>query len=136
MTDPTTVPAAPVPAPKSDAQKSPLDVLEEILNESKGSSGGPAVDPAAAKAAAEAQAAAEAAKAEAEAMAKVQADMERQRLEDQQKLKEQITDLKTIKDTPAYQARVAQDEEKKQEAAATAVAGAGYEIVQLDHTKV
>lgn len=140
MTDPKTPPAggaAPTPAPAGapGAQKSPLDVLEDILNESKGA-GGAGADPAAAKAAAEAQVAADAAKAEAEAMAQVQADMEKQRVEDQQQLQQQISNLSSIKDTPAYQARVAQDEEKKRQDAATASAGEGFDIVQLGHTKV
>jgi hypothetical protein len=139
MTDPNVPPppADPVadsatPAAPAAGKKSPLDVLEDILNESKGADGEAGKDPAAAAA----ELAADAAKAEAEALAKVQADTEQQRLIDEAKLKEQIAGLGTLKDTPAYQARVSQDAEKQADAAQAAAAGQGYDIVQLDHTKV
>jgi hypothetical protein len=119
MADPTATPATP--------QKSPLDVLEEILGNAPGETGAQP-DPAA-------QAAATAAAEEAEKQ-RLAAEIARQREADQQALQTKLGELANISQTPAYQARVQQDEQKKQEAAQKQADNDGYEIHQLTKMKI
>lgn len=114
------------PAPTTP-QKSPLDLLEDILNESKNAGG--AADPAAAAA------------AEAEAIAAQQAEkisqMQAQnKVADEQAIEQGIAELSSIKDTPAYQARIQQEAATVQAHDQQADAQRGFEIKQLSHKKI
>lgn len=117
------------PAPATD-DKNPLDVLEELLKDSGGSGGGgaqPAQTP-------------QNGELSEEELAQKRAEFEQKQVEQQQvdaqKLAQQHELLKTLKDTPQYQARVHQEEEKVQEKEAEEQAADGYEVTQLKHDKV
>jgi hypothetical protein len=127
----------------ADDNKNPLDVLEELLNQANSSKGG-------ANSAGGGPAAAtpdEAQKAKEKAEEDLAKELEAKRLEfekqqaeqkvdDEQKLKEHREAIIKIKDTDQYKARVQQDSKKLNEDAQKVVASDGYEINQLDHTKV
>lgn len=135
------VPAAPAAANSSPAPtKSPLDILEEILNDPSKK----AVQPAAAAATgapppnpgepvpAESALPPIPQPSEAEILAQQQAQL----IKDQAELITEQANLQTIVDTPAYQARVQQAAATAEESQRQALAGQGFEIKQLDHTKI
>lgn len=135
-----TVPAPPAgqppstdPAQAGAPQKSPLDMLEDILADAqKKDQAKKGETEAAAKAEAEAKAAAEKAAQEAA----LEAEKLRQQQEDELQLKQKQEELKTIVETPQYQARVDQQQAEEQKHAAEDAAGAGFQITQLGHTKI
>ncbi len=124
----------------ADDNKNPLDVLEELLNQSSAGAG-------AAKsgnAALSAELAAKAKEAEEKKLAD-ELEAKRQELEQKQqdqieadklKLAEQIAAMAGIKDSDQYKARVQQDTDKKVADESKTSAGDGYEIDQLEHKKV
>lgn len=123
----------------ADDNKNPLDVLEELLNESSNSGG--------ANVSASGKGGSGDGKPPEPTEEELAAQLEQKRVEfedmeekheviDEQKLTEQREAILGIKDTQAYQARVEQDSEKKQDEKKKVIAGEGFEIDQLDHTKV
>lgn len=116
------------PNPVAPAQKSPLDVLEEILQQ-KG-------QPAAVPSAPQVDPAQQQAELEAAQMAEVHAMEAQKQAQDQAELAARQTELQQAKQTPAYQARVEQQSTEKQQSDAQTQAHAGYEITQLQHTKI
>lgn len=130
MSDQTQTSSTPQTAVKKNSKgdQNPLDVLEEILNDAKNK--GQKSDP---NAPTPEQIAAQ---KEVEELKKAEALMQERQQEDVQKMVEQIGELDSIKQTPEYQARVEQIEEKKQEEVSQQQAQDGYEIEQLQHTKI
>ncbi|NCN06847.1 MAG: hypothetical protein GW946_03330 [Candidatus Pacebacteria bacterium] len=129
MTDDTQQPTA---APAAD-DKNPLDILEELLKDSGGggaAAGGskPAAQPS------------KPGELTEEELAQKRAEFEEikaeQNIEDAEQLVKQKELLKTLTQTPAYQARVQQEEEKVVEIKTAEEASAGFEITQLDHDKI
>ena len=118
----------------ADDNKNPLDVLEELLNDTPGGAkgGGSGGDSAKPKEKTEEELAVELEQKRKEYEQK----HKEQKVVDDQKLVEQREAIVGIKDTKEYQARVQQDAEKKSEDEQKAVASDGFEISQLDHTKV
>lgn len=102
----------------SPAGQSPLDVLDQILNEAKEK----ADQTVAAKA--------EAAAAEAEA------ERARQKAEDAQKIAEELAALEGVKQSPQYQAAVEQKHEEEVEKKQHGEKMQGMEIHQLVHDTV
>jgi hypothetical protein len=131
-------PPGPGSDPSQPAQKSPLDILEEILRESKDQGGGGPAGPGqppepegpvvGEDGLTDEERAAQQAEREAE--------KERQRQEDAAALQQQLQALKTIDQTPQYQARVAQEQAEVAADAAKDAALDGFEIFQLKHTKI
>jgi hypothetical protein len=130
--DPNQPGPAPVPSstqPSTNpAQKSPLDILEEILQQKDGAGGTaepvvaqPAVDPAA---------------QEAAQLAEIKALEQQHLVQDQAELAVRQAELATATQSTAYQARVQQDQASQQESKAHATASEGYDIQQLQHTKI
>ncbi|HYD34660.1 MAG TPA: hypothetical protein VD999_01190 [Vitreimonas sp.] len=118
-------------------QKSPLEILEEILGDAKNKAGAgaPAAESAQSAGAVAADPAATSAD-EAAKLAEIQARIEQQKIVDQQLLTQQLADLKQIEQTPEYQAKVSQEHAKEEADAAKVAATDGFEIVQLGHKKV
>ncbi|MBU0974308.1 hypothetical protein KKD03_01245 [Patescibacteria group bacterium] len=123
----------------ADDNKNPLDVLEELLNQSGGGAG-----TGGGKVTASAN---EAEKVKEEAEKKLADELVEQRLEfeqqqaeqgvvDEIKLVEQREAITKIKDSEEYKARVQQDTDKKVDEEKKIVATDGFEIDQLDHKKV
>ena len=112
--------------------KNPLDVLEELLKDSGGGAAG-----AAGGKGAEAPKPGELSEEELE---QKRQEFEQKQAEqaqvDAQQLAQQHELLKTIKDTPEYQARVQQQEEAAAESEQKQQASDGFEITQLDHDKI
>ncbi len=118
-------------APADDqSQKSPLDILEELLKES-GNSG--ASSQPTAPAAEPGQPTEE---EKAKKLEELQEKMAEQAIEDKENIAKQQELLESLKQTPQYQARVQQNEEKAQTEADKDTAGQGFEITQLKHDKV
>lgn len=123
------------PATDPAAQKNPLDVLEELLKESQAKVGGGSMpgmpgDPGAA---------AEPAGPTPEQLqlqAEYEEKLRQQAILDQQALEQKRAELEEIKHTPQYQARVQQDQEKADVQQAKSSAGQGFDIKQLEHTKI
>ena len=113
--DPAVVPPAPKSAPKTP---SPLDVLDQILNDAQAKS--KQVE----------------AQKEEEKQKQIQAEIERKKQEDQQKIAAELAALQDVKYSPQYQAKVEQDQEQNKKDAEYKDEMAGMEIVQLGHTKV
>ncbi len=143
MTDQPQQPAAPTPSPvdptaaQAPAGKSPLEMLEEMLQATQAQQ--PAATPAPTQTAAAPAPQAGATPPVAEpqldpaVIAQAQADSNAQ---DQVDLKAKLEELKTISQTPEYQARVAQNQAAVNEEAQQQSAIQGYEIHQLDHKKI
>jgi hypothetical protein len=138
------VPPAPVPAANQAANpaaagKSPLEILEEMLQASR-TQGAAALDtnaldggqPPAAAAPTDPGAPAEPQPTQAD----TQAAMDAHALVDQEQIQQQLAQMQEIKNTPAYQARVAQDTAKATEEASKSAQGDGFQIKQLGHTKL
>ncbi|MFZ5376279.1 MAG: hypothetical protein ACOZAN_01255 [Patescibacteria group bacterium] len=121
-----TDPQTPMPGDAKDAQQDPLAALESILQDAKkNQTGGSAANQAA-------QAAAE----EAEKLAEIAQLEEEKRLEDQQHLEEKLQELHRVAETPEYQVRIQQDEQKKVEQKEKIDTADKLQIHQLGHTKV
>jgi hypothetical protein len=129
-------------------QKSPLDILEELLNDTKAKGGAkgkssaalPGVNPGVPDGGAADEAAEAAAKAEEAAKAAEEAERQRiiaqRKLEDEQHLIAQRAAMEELKNTPQYQARVQQDQQEEEEHKQHDEAVQGYEIKQLEHKKI
>lgn len=115
--DPQAAPIQPT-APQGGQSKSPLDVLDQILND------------------AQTKATETAAQQEEAEKNKLEEAAARQKEEDKQLLEQQIAELQHVKETPEYQARVQQIAEQSQAQAQHAEEMAGSEIRQIEHTKV
>jgi len=103
------------------AGKNPLELLEEILQKSKASAGNPAEEAAAVAA--------------ADQVAREQRAAD-QTAEDNFAIAQEVKDLSSIKDTPAYQARAKQLKAEKIAQAETKAESQAFQIHQLGHTKV
>jgi hypothetical protein len=115
--EPTQTAGSPTPAAPADG-KSPLDILDQILKDAQTKADGAAADKS------------------AEDLKVLEAERERQRLEDEQNLKEELGKIEGMKDSPQYQAMQQQKEEQKEENTQRAQAMDGMEIVQLEHKKL
>lgn len=114
--------------------KNPLDILEELLRDSGGSGGGAAGGPA--EPAKPEEPAEPTPEEKAKAREEIEQKMADQAVVDAQHVAEQQELLKSLKDTPQYQARVHQDQEKAENSQANQVASDGFEIDQLEHDKI
>ncbi|MBP7842836.1 hypothetical protein KA017_02430 [Candidatus Woesebacteria bacterium] len=120
-------------APGGAPQKNPLDVLEQLLSEIDGGKPGSTPVPEKTGPTPEEIAAAELEKRRIEFEEKQAA----QKIIDQQKIEEQRQILTQEMSTGvANVARAQQDEEKKVQEEEKASADEGYEILQIDHTKI
>lgn len=112
---------------------SPLDILEQILNESKQGDKGGGATPSDAPA----QPAPSPVPVETPPAPQVDPEeLARREAEEAAKLEAQRQELATIKDTPQYHAKVEQEEAQKVASQSAAQSGQGYEIVQLSHKKI
>lgn len=131
-----TVPSAMPTMPGPDAGgappvgQNPLDALEQILQQAKAGKGGGA----AAQAADEEAKAAEQKKQEEQAQ--FLALQEQKRKDDAVAMMQKLEELKMVKQTPQYQARVEQDQKKESDQQQHDADIDGYEIEQLSHTKL
>ncbi len=117
MVQDDTIPAA-VGAKKTDKKETPLDVLDQILNDAQAK-------------------AMNAAEEEAEKKAKEAEEARaQQKLEDAAKIQAELANLKTVSQSPQYQAMVEQEQEKVDEKQKQEEGMDGMHIVQLGHTKV
>ena len=142
-----TNPAEPTTNPADPSQQNPLDLLEKLLQDAKNKKGSekttagsddsgmpplPALD--------DSVLAASQPPAEPVAVKLTEQDFERIRAEhdviDQQKIEEQKIIMEQLKQSPQYQARVRQDEDKATESQEKRDDQDGYEIEQLVHTKI
>ncbi len=110
-------------------QKSPLDVLEEILNEAQAKQSATAAEN---EQSAEAQKAAE----EEAKLAEVKAQEAAQVQQDLIATEQQKQAIQAETNSDAYKARVQQETQKKTDEEHHAEETKGYEIIQLGHTKV
>lgn len=110
----------------SDDQKNPLDVLEELLQKTKQQQGG--ADHAATQEQEEAERLAQ--------QQRLEKEQQRQAELDAQNIAAQRASLETLKETPQYQARAAQDAAEAQTKSDVLNAQDGFQIEQLKHTKV
>jgi hypothetical protein len=142
-TDPSALPGQPVvgssvttdaPTSQSDVPggSNPLDALEQILKEAKAKAESSGEKPAAMGA----QKAEPAEADEAAKKAAILAQQQEQQVEDEAAITEQLANLQGVVDTPAYQARVAQDEARKQAEQAKQEQSNQFAIHQLGHTKI
>lgn len=125
------------PFPKSPAptgQKSPLDILEEILNEADAQEDGDTAAAGAPKAGA--TPAAEPQVPDAEIQAQIKQQEEQHKQQDAIALQQKIEELKTITQTPEYQAAQTQDHAKEEKLHQEEEERAATEIRQLQHTKI
>lgn len=129
--------SAPVPSgsdPSGQPQKNPLDVLEELLNDAKAGAQAPAgVAPAAPDQSATPLAAPEPAGPTPEQLAQMEAEREAQ---DQAEAQAKLNEIQSVQSTPEFQARIQQDQAAVQQKAQETTAQDGFEIIQLDHTKI
>lgn len=137
--DPGAVDPGAAPADGGAGQKSPLDVLEELLKESQAKAGAAGQGPGAPGGMGAMEPAPDPNQPTPEQL-QLQAEMEeklrQQAIIDQQHLEEQRVALGQIKDTPQYKARVQQDQDKVDEQQSKQSAGQGFDIKQLEHTKI
>jgi len=115
------------------SQKSSLDLLEQLLNESKAET---QPDQPPAVGLGEATPVRPAAPTQAPSLEQIHQMEAEQEAEDQVALQAKLNELQQIEQTPAYLARVQQEQTAEQQKAATESAQDGFEIVQLDHTKI
>ncbi len=118
-------------APAGD-QKNPLDVLEELLKESQAKIGPPGGGKAADAPAEPAGPTPE----QLQQQAELEERLRQQAVLDQQAIEKRRIELLGLKDTPQYQARVQQDQAKADDLQSKDTAGQGFQILQLDHTKI
>ena len=135
--DPAAIPdSASAPA---KAQKSPLDILEEILKEADSQDAAKAGSTPSAAAPASPDPAVtpeQTAEADAAVQAQIAQQQEAQRQQDQIALQQQIEALKTISDTPQFQAAQEQHQEEQDVRDSEDVGRVGNEIRQLEHIKI
>lgn len=155
MTDPVSQPATNAPQISSDPaasaadQKSPLDILEQLLKDSKkddatapaasnpgASDPGGIVGSGASEAAPGGDAAAQPAVLTPEQIAELDAKLAAQRELDQQKVEQTLHELDSVKVSPQYQARVQQQEEEAHQKQEEAIEHDGHQIHQIGHTKI
>lgn len=117
----------------TDPQKSPLDMLDELLKDAKG--GAPAGD-AADPAVAEATAAAATAQAEAGDQALVDELGALHKEKDEAALQAEVDRLASIKNSPEYQARTEQATAQEATDQQSAADNQGFDIKQVGHTKI
>ncbi len=124
------------PAADPAAQRNPLDVLEELLKESQAKVGAPGgglpgggTGPVPAEPAGPTP-------EQLQAQAEMEERLRQQAVIDQQAIEERRAELEQIKNTPQYQARVQQDQEKADQQQTQQAAGQGFDIKQLEHTKI
>jgi hypothetical protein len=129
MTDAAqTVPPTTNPPPANKADKSPLELLEDILKNN------PAAKSSAAAAPATPGQPTELSSADQEmGIARLE---EERRLIDEQALAVKQAELAHITETPAYQARVQQNAAVEQANSDQVAAQDGFEIIQLGHKKI
>jgi hypothetical protein len=142
---------AAAPTTTTPGDKSPLDILEGLLNEAKNKNSGSGDsstdsgvdtsvldeilgDDEKSEVSSEDQVKLEAQKQAEEA--ERQKLIAQQAIVDQEKLIAQQAAMEEIKSTPQYQARIEQNEEQKNQQAQKDASQSGYEIVQLDHKKI
>lgn len=138
MTDANTALPAFPPSPANSGasgkpaagQKSPLDVLEDILNDAKGNAQANQAQDAAAKAEQEAALAEQKQKEDLEKL------RQQKKLEDEQKIQQQLASMQQVMASPIQQERAKQDQEKVETLKHQLTADEGFEIVQLDHIKI
>jgi hypothetical protein len=131
MTDAAQVPTtqtAPLPvdpaavlaagAPSAPGSQSPLDILDQILNDAQAKANNAVEE-----------------KAEEDQRAAEEA-RQRQKALDQQKIQEELERLQGIKQTPQYQAMVEQNQEQVSSEQQKKEDMQGYEIAQIGHTKI
>jgi len=143
MTDQTNLPTDPTAA-TDPSQQNPLDILEKLLQDTKSKkAASAATDPSTLGAPLRAPVSppTEAAPAvPAEEPSLTEEDYERIRAEhdeaDQVKIEEQKVIMEQLKQSPQYKARVQQDEEKASVDQAHQQDQDGFQIEQLDHTKI
>jgi len=116
----------PTSTPAGD-DKNPLDVLEDILKEAKAKGAAKNTGPTPEEIAAQ---------EEAEALKQAQQMQAEHRVQDQQEILVQISELDTIKDTPEYQAKVQQEQAAKDEKAEEQQSQDGFQIYQVGHKKI
>ena len=107
-----------VPQPASTGTQSPLDVLDQILNDAKTKAAQAADD----------KAAEEAKKQEEEHL--------RRKIEEEKRVAAQRTELQAITQSPQYQARVQQQQEEQETLQKEAQQMDGMQIHQLGHKKM
>ena len=135
MTDSGTAPAA--------GKKSPLDVLEEILNDAQaksgqaaaGAAGGGDSSAAAADPAASSLQGATSA-SDDEQLAVIEAHAAEQAVADQAEIQQRLAAIEALKTSPENQARVEQEQTKAAQADEQSASGQGFQIVQLQHDKI
>lgn len=124
---------------QADDQKSPLDILEQLLKDSKKDEA--ASDQAASPqtpglAAPGGEESAQPAALTPEQIAELDAKLAAQREIDQQKVEQTLSELNSVKTSPQYQARVQQQQQEDQEKQEEAVEHDGHQIRQVSHTKI
>ena len=105
-----------------DQKKSPLDILEDVLEDAKSAS-------TAKKATLQAE-------EEEQKKEELAVQGEQRKVEEAKLIAEQLVKMKEISQSPAEQARVAQDKAEVDESRDQKSSQAGYEIHQLGHKKV
>jgi len=105
-----------------DKKKSPLDILEDVLEDAKSAS--------------QAKKAAKQAEAEKKQQAELVAMREQKRAEEEVLIQEQLSKMKEISQDPAAQARRNQIKAELAKARDQESSQDGYEIHQLGHKKV
>lgn len=120
-------PVQPVNTPQtaSAPNKNPLDILEEMLQQ-KGGADDPAPTSPSVDSVAE----------EAAQLAEVKAMEEQRVARDQAELTARQAELAMATQSTEYQARVQQDQATQEKSSADAAASRGYEVKQLQHTKI
>lgn len=119
---------------QNDPNQNPLAALEDLLKKTQASAGEGGLSPDPAQVAASEEAEAKARLAQAQALAQ---ELSAKNLEeDAQQISVQRRALEGIKETPEYQARVAQQEEATQTQTEEHDEQESYEIRQLEHKKV
>ncbi len=124
--------AAPASTPGGKGSgKSPLDVLEEILQENKGAGdAGGASGPTQDKGAEPEQV------VDPAEQARIEQQIAQRQLLDQEQIQQQLEELRTIADTPQNQARIEQRQQEEEQHHKAALDADGHQIRQLDHTKI
>lgn len=105
-----------------DQKKSPLDILEDVLEDAKSAS-------TAKKATLQAE-------EEEQKKEELAVQGEQRKVEEAKLIAEQLVKMKEISQSPAEQARVAQDKAEVDESRDQKSSQVGYEIHQLGHKKV
>lgn len=105
-----------------DKQKSPLDILEDVLEDAKG--------------AAQAKKAADTAEEEKKQQAELAALKAQRKIEEEALIEDQLAKMKEITQSPAEKSRLAQEQAGVDADKQEKSSHEGFEIRQLGHTKV